>query len=232
MEAIKVLALSLTMAIYSCEAAKANVLQWQSKTVNETITAEAVLDFLIKNYDDSGDLVGSIRIGLFGETVPMTVLNFVTLCNGVKRPQGELKYAGTICHRLIPDMHFQCGDISGTDGNGGMSIYGDTFNDENFSIGHSERGTISMSNRGPNTNGSQFFICFRSMQNLDGRHVAFGQIIDKASLDFMDKINNAPTDQSTFVPKRVIKMVDCSATTLKKPLVITRKAAVQDDKFE
>ena len=64
----------------------------------------------------------------------------------------------------------------------GISIYGDTFNDENFDIGHSEKGTISMSNRGANTNGSQFFIVFRTMQNLDGRHVAFGQVIDKASL--------------------------------------------------
>lgn len=229
---MKIFTSFLLLALARCQAAKTNVLQWQSKTVNETITAEAVLDFLIKNYDDSGDLVGSIKISLFGETVPMTVLNFVTLCNGVKRPQGELKYAGSTCHRVIPDMHFQCGDISGTDGNGGLSIYGDTFNDENFNVGHSERGTVSMSNRGPNTNGSQFFIIFRSMQNLDGRHVAFGQIIDKASLEFLDKINNVPVDKVTFSPKRTVKLVDCSATTLKKPLVITRRASVQDDKFE
>ena len=64
----------------------------------------------------------------------------------------------------------------------GTSIYGDTFNDENFDIGLSEPGTIAMANRGPNSNGSQFFIIFRSQQNLDGKHVAFGQITDKASL--------------------------------------------------
>ncbi|KAK7116123.1 peptidyl-prolyl cis-trans isomerase slr1251-like [Littorina saxatilis] len=231
MAALLALAVMATSSLVS-EAAKAQPLMWQSKMVNETISAEATLEFIIKNYDDSGDLHGFVKIGLFGEKVPMTVLNFLSLCNGVKRPQGELKYGGSTCHRLITDMHVQCGDITTGDGNGGISIYGDTFNDENFDVGHSERGTISMSNRGPNTNGSQFFIIFRSMQNLDGRHVAFGQVIDKASLDFLDKLNETPTDVTTFAPKRRIKLVDCSASNLKKPLVITRRAGVQDDKFE
>lgn len=76
----------LCLALVAMATAAKNPLQWKSKTVNETVTAEATLEFLIKNYDDSGDLHGSIKIGLFGEKVPMTVLNFVTICNGVKRP--------------------------------------------------------------------------------------------------------------------------------------------------
>lgn len=47
---------------------------------------EATLDILVKNYDDDGDLHGTLRIALFGEVVPMTVLNFYSICNGVKRP--------------------------------------------------------------------------------------------------------------------------------------------------
>ncbi|KAK7477846.1 hypothetical protein BaRGS_00030924 [Batillaria attramentaria] len=225
------LAMTLVVLAGAAGAAKSK-LQWESKKVNETITAEATLEILVKNYDDSGDLHGTLKIGLFGEKVPMTVLNFLSICNGVKRPTGELKFAGSHCHRLIQDMHLQCGDITSGDGNGGISIYGDTFNDENFDIGHSEKGTISMSNRGPNSNGSQFFIIMRSMQSLDTRHVAFGQVIDKASLEFLEKLNETPTDYNTFNPKRKIKIVDCTASNLKKPLVIERRAAVQDDKFD
>ena len=86
MAALLALVLVATSAAMS-EAAKTQKLMVESKKVNETITAEATLEFLIKNYDDSGDLHGSVKIGLFGEKVPMTVLNFVSLCNGVKRPQ-------------------------------------------------------------------------------------------------------------------------------------------------
>jgi hypothetical protein len=50
--------------------------------------------------------------------------------------------------------------------------------------------------------------------------------------DFMDKLNNVAVDQDTYTPKRTIKIVDCNANTLKKPLVITRKVAAQDDKFD
>lgn len=232
--AVAILATSAALGPISvAQAAKSpKPLQWKPKMVNETVTAEATLEFMIKNYDDSGDLVGTVKIGLFGNTVPMTVLNFMTLCNSVKRPTGELKFAGSYCHRLIPDMHFQCGDITTGDGNGGISIYGDVFNDENFEVGHSEKGTVSMSNRGNNTNASQFFITFRDLRNLDGRHVAFGQVIDKASLEFLEKINETPSDTHTFAPKRKIKIVDCQASNLKKPLVISRKGNWKTDTFQ
>ncbi|KAL8577993.1 hypothetical protein ACOMHN_048769 [Nucella lapillus] len=206
-------------------------LPWEPNKVKETVTMEATLDIVVKNYDDSGDMHGTLKIGLFGDKVPMTVLNFVSLCNGVKRPQGELKYGGSLCHKLITDMHIQCGDITTGDGSGGTSIFGEKFDDENFEIGLSETGTIAMCNRGVHTNGSQFFIIFRSMQSLDGRHVAFGQIVEKTSLEFLRKLNELPTDTVTFAPKRKIKLVHCSAITLKKPLIITRRVAAQHDKF-
>merc|ERR1712025_254025 len=168
---------------------------WQSKMVNETVTAEATLDILIKNYDASGDLHGTLRVALFGETVPMTVLNFFSICNGVKRPSGELKYANTYCHRVVKDMNFQCGDVTVGDGSGGISMYGDTFNDENFDIGISEKGTFAMANKGPNSNGSQFFVTFRSWQYLDGYHVAFGQVVGKDSLEFLDKVKEIDIEE-------------------------------------
>jgi peptidyl-prolyl isomerase H (cyclophilin H) len=204
--------------------------QWQSTLVNETVTAEAVVEFVVKNYDANGDYHGKIRVALFGEAVPMTVLNFFSICNGVKRPSGELKYAGTSCHRMIPDMNFQCGDTTTGDGSGGISMFGDIFNDESFVIGISEKGTIAMANRGPNTNGSQFFITFRSWQYLDNMHVGFGQVVGKESLETLDKLAEIEVEGDGLTPKKRIKILECQAKDVKK-YKVQRRASVNDDKF-
>jgi len=225
---------AVAMAMVSCTFAadaKKEPIKWQSNKVNETVTVEATMDVLIKNYDDDGDLHGTLRIALFGETVPMTVLNFQSICNGVKRPSGELAYANTYCHRLVPDLNFQCGDVTVGDGTGGISMYGDTLNDENFDVGMSEKGTIAMANKGPNSNGSQFFITFRSWQYLDGYHVGFGQVVGKESLEFLAKMNDIPVEDDGMTPKRKIKIVDCQAKEVKK-YKIQRRAAAHEDSFD
>ncbi|KAL8595847.1 hypothetical protein ACOMHN_012265 [Nucella lapillus] len=230
---LAVVAMLATSALWPTEAAKAkSELQWKSKMVNMTVTHEATFDILVKGYDDSGDLHGTLKIGLFGEKVPMTVFNFVELCNGSKRPGGDLKFSNSVCHKLIPDMHFQCGDITTGDGSGGASAFGQTFRDENFEVGHSERGTVSMANKGPDSNGSQFFIVFRRIRSLDGKHVAFGQIVDKASLEFLDKLNEINSESPTFKPSKTIRLMDCTAHKLKKPLSITRTANAKQDRFQ
>ncbi|XP_012936878.1 peptidyl-prolyl cis-trans isomerase cyp6 [Aplysia californica] len=226
------LSAAVLVAICACAFAdKKEEVQWQSKKTNVTVTAEATIDILVKNYDSSGDLHGTLRVALFGEDVPMTVLNFFSICNGVKRPSGELKYSNTYCHRLIKDLNFQCGDVTVGDGSGGISMYGDTFNDENFELGLSERGTFAMANKGPNSNGSQFFVTFRSWQYLDGFHVVFGQVIGKESLEFLEKIGEIDVEDDGLTPKRKIKIVDCQAKDVKK-FKIQRRVAVSEDSFE
>lgn len=140
---------------------------------------------------------GRILLSLNNKLTPKTAKNFSVLCE-------KKAYNNSPFHRVIKDFMIQGGDFTNYDGTGGISIYGNTFPDENLSL-KNERGTISMANSGPNTNGSQFFISTKDNDFLDGKHVVFGKVIK--GMDLVDFMENQQTDNNDR-PINEIKIID------------------------
>lgn len=98
----------------------------------------------------------------------------LTVCtNGV---DGKT-YKGSVFHRVIEKFMIQGGDIVAGDGSGSISIYGRQFEDENLEINHTDVGFVAMANRGPDTNGCQFYITTMHAPWLDGKHTIFGKVV-------------------------------------------------------
>ena len=144
-------------------------------------TIDEVTEKVYFDIEINGESVGRIVFGMFGNTVPKTVKNFVTLSDGSAGTGNSgkpLHYKGSKFHRIIPGFMAQGGDFTAGNGTGGESIYGSKFADENFKLEHTKPMLLSMANAGPNTNGSQFFITFKDTPWLNGRHTVFGEVIE------------------------------------------------------
>ena len=150
---------------------------------------------------------GNFTARLFEAETPNTVANFTGLAEGSKEwtdPRSGKKvkqpyYNGTVFHRVIEGFMIQGGDPLGQ-GTGGP---GYTFADEfHPKLRHGKAGLLSMANRGPNTNGGQFFITLAATPWLDDKHTVFGEVTE--GMDVVKKIGSTPTSKPGDRPVKPI----------------------------
>ncbi len=136
---------------------------------------------------------GDLEIELFPEVAPLAVENFMThIKNGY--------YNGIAFHRIIKDFMIQGGDPTES-GRKGESIWHKDFKDEFKDKVFDSIGVLAMANRGPATNGSQFFITTAPTPWLNGKHTIFGHIVNSASYDTLSKLNLTPVVGSKPNPR-------------------------------
>ncbi|KAF1736054.1 Peptidyl-prolyl cis-trans isomerase [Beauveria bassiana] len=141
------------------------------------VNAHAQRQGLANQFLSFSESLGKIVMELRKDVVPKTAENFRALCTGEK----GYGFKGSSFHR---------------------SIYGEKFADENFQLKHTGPGILSMANAGPNTNGSQFFLCTATTGWLDGKHVVFGKVIE--GLDVVKKVEKYGSDSGKTSKKIVI----------------------------
>jgi peptidyl-prolyl cis-trans isomerase A (cyclophilin A) len=159
---------------------------------------------------------GNFTARLFDEEAPATVANFVGLAEGTKEwtdPRTNRKvttpyYNGTIFHRVIDGFMIQGGDPLGQGTGGPGYNFADEFHPKRR---HDKAGVLSMANRGPNTNGGQFFITLDRTPWLDNKHSVFGEVTD--GLDIVRKIGATPTSKPGDRP---LKPITIQTVTIEK----------------
>jgi len=150
---------------------------------------------------------GNFTARLFEAEAPNTVANFTALADGSKEwtdPRSGRKvkqpyYDGTIFHRVIEGFMIQGGDPLGQGTGGPGYTFGDEFHPK---LRHAKEGVLSMANRGPNTNGGQFFITLAPTPWLDGKHSVFGEVVE--GIDVVKKIGGTPTQKPGDRPLKPI----------------------------
>ncbi|XP_078486054.1 putative inactive peptidyl-prolyl cis-trans isomerase-like 6 [Ciona intestinalis] len=175
---------------------------FRPETLYSAMATEAYKDYFLDSKNEfvfmdisvDGEKSGRLLFELFSEVCPKTCKNFKSLCTGERGslPSGlHLNYSGSPVHRIVPNGWIQGGDILHGRGDGGESIYGEVFEDENFAIKHQTRGMLGMANKGRHTAGSQFYVTLQPAPWMDCQYVAFGTLIEGTEL--LKTLEDLPT---------------------------------------
>ncbi|OWZ52439.1 peptidyl-prolyl isomerase G (cyclophilin G) [Cryptococcus neoformans c45] len=169
----------------------------------------------------AGQPLGRVVFELYANVVPKTAENFRALCTGEKgiSPISSLPlhYKNSIVHRVIEGFMIQGGDFTKKNGAGGESIYGAPFEDERLDGEGCEvdkKGLLVMANRGPNTNGSQYFITLAPAPHLTGKHVVFGRVV--FGMEHVETIGQLSTDDRDR-PLSTVTITHCGELELRRP---------------
>ena len=145
------------------------------------------------------EYAGKIVFNLIDDIVPKTAMNFRYLCSKNFTNTKEPAYQNTTIDIVNKDKYISGGYSIN------YSIYGNTFEDENFELTHNQPGMLAMCNEGPNTNNSKFIITMDKLSDLDGKFVVFGII--SSGYEVVEKINSIETDENNkpLVKCKIVK---------------------------
>ena len=141
---------------------------------------------------------GEIKLNLFPDVAPVTVLNFITLAK-------TGYYNGLKFHRVIEDFMIQGGDPAGTGAGGPGYQFGDEFKE---GVVFNKKGLLAMANAGPNTNGSQFFITHVPTEWLNYKHTIFGEVVSQKDQDVVDNIKQGDTINEVIIVGNTDRLIE------------------------
>lgn len=144
---------------------------------------------------------GEIKLNLFPDVAPITVINFITLAK-------KGYYNGLKFHRVIPDFMIQGGCPDGTGMGGPGYQFGDEFKE---GVVFDRKGLLAMANAGPHTNGSQFFITHVPTEWLNYRHTIFGEVVSEEDQKVVDAIKQNDLIQEVLVIGETNKLLEENA---------------------
>uniref|UniRef100_A0A6P7G2G2 Peptidyl-prolyl cis-trans isomerase D n=1 Tax=Diabrotica virgifera virgifera TaxID=50390 RepID=A0A6P7G2G2_DIAVI len=188
---------------------------------------KAANPFVYLDIQFDGLKAGRVVIELYNDQVPKTVENFRKLCTGEKgigKKGKPLHYKGTKFHKVVSMCMVQTGDIINNNGTNGESIYGEYFEDENFSVTHDKEGIVGMVNNGPNTNQSQFYITTQPCFHLDNTNVAFGKVVK--GLNILVEMSDQPRENDKPLGELII--ADCGEFKADEPWNIKEDDGTED----
>jgi len=194
--------------VYNEKSAPVSIKKFDTLPAFDQENVQTYFDIEIGTEGEDGFKKGRVVFEVYNKGVPKTAENFRALCTGEKGEQ--YFYKGNAFHRIIAGFMMQGGDTTAGNGTGGLSIYGDKFEDEGVWYPHTHKGVLSMANAGPNTNGSQFFVCYGPTPHLDGKHTIFGRAIHGFSIcEDAENVEKGASDK----PLKDVKIVDCGELT-------------------